>query len=259
MLEKNPILRRATLGGLVAFALLMPGSAFLAAQPQETPKPATPDVINQAEALVNQGKPDDAIGLLQGEIKRSPDQTDLQVALGNLAARAQRYGLAIESLRRAKELAPNDASIVSTLARALDAAERFEEAHAEYEAALALDADNFIALNNLAFLLSQYGDLDRALKLARRARELMPANDEISDTIGWIQMKRNMPDDSIAAFRQAIRGASSNPVFHYHLGMAFSQKGEKAEAIGELQAALTLDPSPLDHQKIRRLLDALQR
>ena len=68
-----------------------------------------------------------------------------------------------------------------------------------------------------------------------------------------------MPDIAIAAFREALQGASSNPIIHYHLGMAFSQKGDKTEAVAELRTALTLDPSPQDRQKIRQLLAALQR
>jgi len=298
MLKTKSILWRAPLGGLIAFALWMPASGFLAAQPQDTPKPAPPLVMDQVEELARQGNTADAIGLLQSEISRSPDRMDLQVELGNLAVRVKRYdlaiagfqraldlagpesraaanvhlrlgetyrrkgdlNLAIESLQHAKRITPDNVAIVSTLALSLDAAERIAEAHDEYEAVLALDPDHVIALNNLAYLLAhQNGNLDRALDLAHRALELMPGNNEISDTIGWIHLKRNLPDDAIAAFREVIQAAPSNPIFHYHLGMAFSQKGDKTEAIGELRMALTLFPTPPDREKIRQLLAALQR
>jgi Flp pilus assembly protein TadD len=245
---------RAALCFVIVFPLLMPGPGFLAAQ-QATPTPS-PEAAKQAQydqAIAAYKKALESVG------QDSKAAADLHLRLGETYARKGDLNLAIESLQKAKQLAPGNLPITSRLALALDSADRIPEAQKQYEAVLALDPDDVIALNNLAYLLSQYGDLERALKLAYRASELLPGNSEISDTIGWIQLKRNMPDHSIAAFRDSVRGTPSNPRFHYHLGMAFSQKGEKTEAIAELRTALTLDPSPQERDKIRQLLDALQR
>src|SRR5947207_13254598 len=106
MLEKSSMWRRTVLSGLIAFIFFMPGTGFLAAQP--------PDVMSRVEDLLKQGKTDDAIGLLQSEIERSPDRMDLHLGLGEIYRRKGDLTPAIESLRRAKRLAPDNVIIVST-------------------------------------------------------------------------------------------------------------------------------------------------
>ena len=54
-----------------------------------------------------------------------------------------------------------------------------------YETALAMQPENFIALNNLAWLIKEI-DTERAVELSARAMELAPENPSILDTHGWI-------------------------------------------------------------------------
>lgn len=292
--SSRSILSRVALCAIIAWTLLAPiGTGFLAAQPRPlsaTPpqaapqqEPSTRTIMIQVEDLLKQNKPDEALVLLQNEIERGPNRTDLQMALGNVAVRASRYdlaiatfkkvldsmgqdpkaagdlysrigeanrrkgdmGLAIENLRRAKELAPDSTVIPSTLALTLDSAGQTAAAQREYESVLTLDPDNYVALNNLAFLLAHgAGTLDRAFELAQRAWSSQPEGGDVLDTIGWIQLKRNDPGKAIAAFNKALQAKPSDPTYHYHLAMAFTQKGDNAQAIRELRTALSLDPSP---------------
>lgn len=54
-----------------------------------------------------------------------------------------------------------------------------------YEAAIKRNANNALALNNLAVLYSEKGD-KRALSLAEKAHQLQPRNPAILDTYGWM-------------------------------------------------------------------------
>ena len=71
-----------------------------------------------------------------------------------------------------------------------------------YRDAMKIDPNNAMVLNNLAYLMTQTGgNLDEALTLAQRAKQQLPNLTEVSDTIGWIYMKKNLNDSAIEIFR----------------------------------------------------------
>jgi tetratricopeptide (TPR) repeat protein len=254
-------------------------------------------LMGVVETYMAQNRTDQAIQLLQGEAERAPNRTDYRVALGNLAARTGRYDMAIaefrkvlsgiepaskaagdvhlrigetlrrkgdlngavDSLQKAREAAPENAVVLSTLALALDASGRRQEARQIYEQTLKLDPSNWVVLNNLAFLIAESGgDLDQALTLANRARQLGPNNlPEISDTVGWIYLKKNRSDNAIEIFRDLVNKQPNHSTYRYHLGMALSQKGDKPNAIKELEQALKSNPTKEERDKIQTLINKL--
>jgi len=48
----------------------------------------------------------------------------------------------------------------------------------------------------------------------------------------------------VQVFRGLTREHQENPTFHYHLGLALIQKGDRATAKAELNTALSQKPSP---------------
>ena len=121
------------------------------------------------------------------------------------------------------------------------------------------DSKNGVAMNNLAFLLAQSGgSLDEALTLAQRARQLMPDLTEVSDTLGWIYLKKNLSDNAIAAFDEIVRKQPERSTYRYHLGMALAQKGDRVTAAAQLKEALKLNPSAEEAAKIRELLARIE-
>jgi tetratricopeptide (TPR) repeat protein len=254
-------------------------------------------MIGVVETLVREKRPDQAIQFLQGEIARNPGRNDLRMALGNVAVRAGNFDLALsefqkvlnsldqnskargevylrigETLRRkgdvagavaalskARDALPENSIVVNDLALSLEAAGRTKEAIQTYQQAVKLDPSNGVALNNLAFQLAETGgDLDQALTYAQRAKQIMPDMNEVADTLGWIYLKKNLSDNAIDIFQGLVAKAPNNPTFRYHLGMAFSQKGDKPRAIKELQQALRSNPQKEEEGKIRELINKLQ-
>ena len=79
------------------------------------------------------------------------------------------------------------------------------EAKQAYEAALKLDANNAMGLNNLAFLIAENnGDLDDALTKAQKAKQLLPNTYEVADTLGWIYLKKNLRDNALEIFKDLV-------------------------------------------------------
>ncbi len=112
-----------------------------------------------------------------------------------------------------------------------------------YEKAIAISPNNPLVLNNLAFLLTETdGDLDMALTYARMAQAKLPNAPEIDDTIGWIDLKKNMIPGAIAEFHKITLAVPSSPIYHYHYAMALKQQGNLTDAAKECQAALTHKP-----------------
>jgi cellulose synthase operon protein C len=103
-------------------------------------------------------------------------------------------------------------------------------------------------------------NLDEALALAQRGRQGIVTAElsaSLSDTLGWIYLKKRMDDSALQTFQNLVRKNPTNSTYRYHLGATFYQKGDKKQARVELEAALAAKPGPADEPKIRELLARL--
>jgi Flp pilus assembly protein TadD len=156
---------------------------------------------------------------------------------------------------------PKDAKALMLVAMILQGTGRDDEAEPVYEQILKLQPDQPMALNNLAYILAQRGvDLGRALAMAQKAAQQVkdPSTgippSEFNDTVGWVRLKNNQPDEAAAAFRTALQTQPENPTFHYHLGLALLDLGDRTAAIQEFQNALAHHPPEDVAAPIRELL-----
>jgi tetratricopeptide (TPR) repeat protein len=257
----------------------------------------TRNLVGLVETLAGGGHFDQAIQFLQAEMAKNPSRIDLQMSLGNVAARAKNYDLAIgqfqtvlneldknskargdvyfrmgialrqkgdlngsiQYLYKAREALPVNSTVGVELALALAATGRKQEAKDAYEQAIKLNPQDGVALNNLAFLIaeSSSGDLDQALTYAQRAKQALPNLSEVSDTLGWIYLKKNMSDNAMDIFQGLVNQKPDNPIYRFHLGMALAQKGDKPQALRELQRALRSNPPKDEETKIKDLISKL--
>lgn len=253
-------------------------------------------LMGVVETAMAQNKPDVAMELLRTEANKNPNRMEIRVELGNTGVRAGRYDEAIAeynkvlasldkdskqrgdilvrigevqrrkgdyagavaTLQQARAILPDNSVALSALALTFDQAGRYSEAKQVYEAALKVDANNGYTLNNLAFLIAEHGgDLEDALTKAQRAKQVFPTLNEVSDTLGWIYLKKNMPDNAIEIFKDLVAKAPNHATFRYHLAMALSQKGDRTRAIKELQEAMKNNPTNKEKGEIQALLSKL--
>ena len=242
-----------------------------------------------------QTEPEQTMRALREEIAAHPDRLELVLSLGNEAVRAGQYELAISSfqnilarvepdsagtgdlylrlgetyrrqgaadsaiqaLTRARHLLPENPVVLGTLALVLDGAGQKAEAEGAYRAALQVDADNAITMNNLAFLIAENGgNLDEALQLARRAVQLMPEASEMADTAGWIQLRRNAVDDALALFASALAREPENAGYRTHLLQALGTMQEMTPALEDIASQLQATPSAATLERLPELLRA---
>ena len=97
-------------------------------------------------------------------------------------------------------------------------------------------------------------DLDQALTMVQRALQKLPNSPDISDTLGWVYIKKNLSEDAVRVLRDLVSKEPKNSTFHYHYGLALLQKGDKPSAKKELDIAMKENPSKDEAGKIRELL-----
>ncbi len=105
----------------------------------------------------------------------------------------------------------------------------------EYRKAVAVDAQNTQALNNLAYELADTANKpDEALSFAEKARELDPANPHMADTLGWIYYRKGMYSAAIKQMETGAAQDQGNAVIKYHLAMAYAKSGDSRKGSGRL-------------------------
>ena len=128
-----------------------------------------------------------------------------------------------------------------------------------YEKALKINPNFPPAANNLAYLYAERGgNIDVALNLAQKAKEQVPDDPNISDTLGWIYYKKNVPSRAIAYLKEAAEKVPNQPMIRYHLGMAYYKNGNRDLAKKELNEALKIDPKFPGADEARATLNALK-
>jgi tetratricopeptide (TPR) repeat protein len=252
-------------------------------------------LLGQSKALLLDGQIEKSVGLIEGESQKFPERGDLKSELGNAQLAAGQFDSAIgtfqnlmsktknpkqqadvwariaqgyrykgdmqhavEALEKAHQASPDNGSIDTNLAMLYEEMGKSDLGRKYYEAALRVDGTNAYALNNLAYLIAESnGDLNEALTYAQRAKQKLPNFSEITDTIGWIYLKKNLPDSAIDNFKALVIQSPENPVFHFHYAMALNQKGDREGAKKECNAALLNRPSKSQEADIRKLLSKL--
>jgi tetratricopeptide (TPR) repeat protein len=129
-----------------------------------------------------------------------------------------------------------------------------------WQRALAVNPDNYFALNSLGYLSSEAGRTDEAIRYFSASLRFAPDYPEAHNNLGLMRARQGRLDEAIAEYRQAL--ALNPDLFPAHngLGKALAGQGKFTEAIGEYRAALRLNPRLVDaHNNLGVALSAVGR
>jgi tetratricopeptide (TPR) repeat protein len=167
-----------------------------------------------------------------------------------------------ERIQRLLQLATDDEErgLLYTLeGTILEGAGEHDKARMSYEQAVKYNEKDAIALNNLAYILSdKLGKPDLALPYAKRAALLME-DAHVLDTLGWIYVQLGECKEGVAELSRAVQNDPGLCIGRFHLGEAYRRCGGFENARNVLRGALDCARGAADTRLIERINQALER
>jgi len=221
---------------------------------KEQPK-ASIGFVLEGDAYAAQNKWDLAGNAFREAVKREKTPltlTRLHAALQNQGKAAEASTLAEAWIREN----PNDVLVRLYLAGQAAQDQSFKEAARLYKDVLALQPDNVLVLNNLAWVGMEIKDAG-AFGYAEKAYALAPENASVLDTYGWLLLQKGEAKRAVELLTAALRKAPGNPIMRLHLAKALIQASDKTAARKEIEALLQLDAGADQRAEAQALLKGL--
>src|SRR6266550_4794163 len=137
---------------------------------------------------------------------------------------------AIALISQAVAIQPTHPFAHGNLAMAYQACNRFDDAEASLRKALKLNAENAEALNNLANIRKERGDLATAEELYKRALVVRPELAEAHDNLGALYRSRGELGRAEECYRSALVLRPESAEAHNNLGIVLQLQGRLDEA-----------------------------
>lgn len=119
---------------------------------------------------------------------------------------------------------------------------QIEESYACYESALEYNPNNFLVLNNYAYLLAEKErDLEKAEQMSRLAIEAEPDNATYLDTYAWVLYKLHRYEEALAYAERAVAADEQlGDVLYEHVGDIYHGLGNTAQALYYWRKAINI-------------------
>jgi len=191
----------------------------------------------------------------QEMLKQNPGDMESAKKLAKALVGLGRYEEAIGTYDRLLEAHPQDRELRLEKARALSWAKRYPEALAEYDALLSLQPDNRVYLQEKAAVASWAGRYGESIALYERILQQDPGNMDarlgLARALSW----SGKVNGAIRAFEEIATEGPGNVEAHLGLADAYRRIGDSGRAEAAYQQVLTLDP---DNREARKGLTIVQ-
>ncbi len=218
--------------------------------------------MGQAQTLYSIGREDEAIEVLEGLTRAYPGSVATWHVLGDFLRFAGRAEEAVAAYDRAVAMLQEqgrDPDWVLLHNRALlnQRLDRWEQAEADFRAALADEPDQPTVLNNFGYtLVERRQDLEEALEMIRRAVEAEPDNGYFVDSLAWAKFRLGRYDEALPHMERAVELMPADAILNDHLGDVYWAVGRYREARFQWRRALSFGPhDEMDSDRVRRKLE----
>lgn len=211
--------------------------------------------IQRALNLEIMKKPGEAKKQLDQLVAKDPKDTQALIALGNVLRSRKEYkeavGIYTKAIALIKEPTRRNWSVFYFRGICEERAKDWPSAEKDLQKALELYPDQPAVLNYLGYSWVEQGiNLDKAIKMIRRAVELQPNDGYIVDSLGWAQYKLGHYQEASDALERAIELKPEDPVINDHLGDIYWKVGRELEARFQWRHARDNNPEPEDLVRI---------
>jgi tetratricopeptide (TPR) repeat protein len=180
-----------------------------------------------------------------------PDATakHLAAAYGTLGQLYHAYSILDEAqmcYRNASRLEPGNSGWFHLMADASRRQGKLDDAVGQYEAAWALQPNDFAALVNLGEIYLELNHEDEAEAAYRSALSLYPGSPSVMAGLGQLALRRQQYEDAVAYFKAALVSVPDANRLHYSLAMAYRGLGRIDDAQRHLEQRGTVGIRPPD-------------
>jgi len=208
-------------------------------------------IINEADALFNQGKLLQSIDVYKQALRAKPDDTKIYVSLARVQVFAGQYEDAQISVENALLLNPNNSMAHAVRGWVLDFQGEYLAAEAAIKRSLELDPNNAVAHAYYAEILADMyvngsgglDTVDRAAEESKVALSLAPDSLESRRARGYILEITQNYEEAIRAYQSALAMNENIPDLHLSLGLNYRALGIYDKAIEEFTRANALNPA----------------
>lgn len=194
----------------------------------------------QGAALHKQGK--DGEPMLRRAVELAPNDANAHNNLGALLREQGKLDEAATSFRRAIKINSKLADAHCGLGLVLQSKGLGREALASLRQALKINPDLADAHNNMGLLLQSNGQLDEAVACFRRAVQIKQDFVEAYTNLGAVLHIQSQLDAALASLYKAVEVNPNYPQAHYNLGVVLIAHEQLDKASASFRRALELKP-----------------
>jgi putative PEP-CTERM system TPR-repeat lipoprotein len=198
----------------------------------------------------------EAIAAYRAGLKQAPDSTDIAVKLHAVQTAS---GAGAEADRFAAQWAkdhPKDVGFRRYQAESAMVRKDYAASMTHYKDALAIEPNNALVLNNMAWVAAQLKD-PKALEYAEQANKLVPDNPAIMDTLGNILVDKGETARGLELMKKAVDGAPNAAGIRLNYARALVTAGQKDQAKKELETLQKLGDKFGGQAEVTRLMQGL--
>lgn len=217
--------------------------------------------IGRARALKASDKLDAALEVLNAQIRANPGNLPVHLALADMLRSAERWPEAAAAYDAAMALIPQPATdgfwaVYYSRAITLERQKLWERAEADFRKALELAPDQPQVLNYLGYSFLERGEnFDEALAMIERAVAQRPESGYIIDSLAWGYFLAGRYEEAVEPMEKASLLEPVDPTVTDHLGDVYWAVGRTLEANFQWRRALSFDPTEELATRIRRKLE----
>ena len=220
-----------------------------------------------ADSLMKQGKIEEAVEVLEDDIRVNPESIQSHAAIGPAYLQANEYAKARDAFQAVLTSKPNlpraQFGLTTALARlgqgdeSKKAVERFRkleaektevrnEARARFDDLREMSTRVAVHYTHAGRVYLAHGVLTEAERLCRRAAVLDPDNTDCRIQLAAIYQQANHPEEALEMCRQLTRIAPENLIFRLNLGVMYGNVGNFDAAEETLKEVIRLEPGRIE-------------
>jgi len=240
----------ATKCGILALSLISFCPATHAAQqsaakhsaPKQSAKPTSP-VLNEAEALLREGRITEAKTKIQEELQQNPTKAEAYNLFGVACVNEKDYPGALEAFQHALSLDPSSTRTRNSIGNVYVAQGKLDLAAEEFRTVLRQAPANRDANYNLGLVLLAQGSPAKAILHFQRVR---PASLETGFNLTRAYLQAGRIAEGLKSASELSNENNSDVQLHFTLGVLLASEKQYRAAQLELEKANALQPETLE-------------